>query len=188
MALDYTILESKNFTPIEEKMIKYLLEKEKLHIIKLNVKIEKTVKKLETLGYVKASREYIVLTKAGKTALENRKPGKPVILALKNGEKLVRKLSTKTRKKLEKQGYLCLEGYLLKGTLKVKPKKPRIGDVLEALDEGKTKYAAIKLYNLAKATRDSVLIEKAKKIVEKPDILEIIKLLDTIKQRYQKYL
>ncbi|RLE63999.1 MAG: hypothetical protein DRJ38_06260 [Thermoprotei archaeon] len=175
---------SKKLSLTAEKLLKILSEKEKIFIIALGADeaLERASKELMKQGYAKIQFSHLTLTKAGKEAVKKRKLGTPVLISIKENKLNFHKPTTKNRKILEKQGYKCLEGYILKGkTLPKKKKKPKIENIWKLIHEGKLRYAAIKIYQLAKSSQDPILIKEAKKNIEHPDPVKLVDLLEKLK-------
>jgi len=121
-------------------------------------------------GLAKVEGDRVVLTRAGEWLLEEDPLGPPILLSIRSGEVTLHKPLTAQRKKLEREGARTAQGYVLKAERPPRREvdlREQLREAWNLLQQGKTRYAALKTYQLAKKLKSKALNE-AKKNLTKP--------------------
>ena len=157
--------------PSAEKLLRKLLRDREVTLSEMEELVGElageALGRLAEEGLARIEGDKAVLTKAGQWLLEKDPLGPPVLLSIKNGKITLHKPLTAQRKKLEREGARTAQGYVLKAE---KPQRretdlrEQLREAWNLLQQGRTRYAALKTYQLAKKLKSKALNEAKKNL------------------------
>ncbi|RLE87061.1 MAG: hypothetical protein DRJ67_05710 [Thermoprotei archaeon] len=175
-------------TPVQRRLLERL-GRGPLRLSELPPKALGALEALAEMGYVKLGAGIAELTEAGARALKPLSLGPRRLICVKHGRVEVHKYSVALRRKLEKEGWTCLEGFALKAPQPPREARRRVGELLEEarhlLEEGRTRLAALRTYEAAKRL-NSPLLEAARINALSPSPSTTIRIIEALMMELSK--